>query len=90
MVAIETKNLLAGGRVVNADLLHDEAGEDVHNEAPQPGIHGEGLDDGTHEQHGERVLVHQLLHHHRQHLRRVHVLLAKAEVGSWGEEQDHN
>lgn len=73
----------------NADLLHDEAGQDVHDEASQPGIHGEGLDYSAHEQHGERVLVHQLLHHHRQHLRRVHVLLAKAKVGSWGKEQDH-
>lgn len=78
---------IGGG--VNANLLHDEARQDVHDEASQPGIHGEGLDDGSHEQHGERVLVHQLLHHHRQHLRRVHVLLAEAKVGGWGEERDH-
>lgn len=89
MVAIETTCFGWGGGV-NADLLHDEAGQNVHDEASQAGVHGEGLDDGTHEQHGERVLVHQLLHHHRQHLRRVHVLLAKAKVGSWGKEQDHN
>lgn len=89
MVAVETENILAWGGV-NADLFHDETGQDVHDEASQPGIHGEGLDDSAHEQHGERVLVHQLLHHHRQHLRRVHVLLAKAKVGSWGGEHDHN
>lgn len=69
-----------------ANLLHDEAGQDVHDEAAQSGIHGEGLDDCAHEQHGEGALLHQLLHHHGQHLRRVHVLLPKAQVGSCSED----
>lgn len=62
-------------------LLHDEAGQDVHDETPQAGVHGQGLDDGPHEQHGQGALLHQLLHHHGQHLRRVHVPLRKAQVG---------
>lgn len=62
-------------------LLHDEAGQDVHDEAPQAGVHGQGLDDGPHEQHGQGTLLHQLLHHHGQHLRCVHVPLRKAQVG---------
>lgn len=36
----------------NADLFDDEAGQDVHDEPPQTGVHGERLDDGPHEQHG--------------------------------------
>lgn len=66
-----------------ADLLGDEAGQDVHDEASQSGIHGEGLDDGAHEQHGEGILLHELLHHHRQDLRRVHVPLPEAQVGGY-------
>lgn len=78
-VAVETMNIWLE---FGADLFDDEAGQDVHDKASQSGIHGEGLDDGTHEQHGEGILLHQLLHHHRQNLRRVHVLLPKAQVGS--------
>ena len=52
----------------DADLLHNEAGQDVHDEAAQSGIHGERLDDGAHEQHGEGTVLHQLLHHHGQNL----------------------
>lgn len=66
----------------DTDLLHYEAGQDVHDEAAQSGVHGEGLDNGTHEQHGEGTVLHQLLHHHRQNLRRVHVLLPKTQVSS--------
>lgn len=66
-----------------ADLLDDEAGEDVHHKAAQSGVHGERLDDSAHEQHGEGVLLHQLLHHHRQNFRCVHILLGEAEVGSY-------
>lgn len=62
-------------------LLHDEAGQDVHDEAPQAGVHGQGLDDGPHEQHGQGTLLHQLLHHHGQHLRCVYIPLRKAQVG---------
>ena len=62
-------------------LLHDEPGQDVHDEAPQAGVHSQGLNDGPHEQHGQWALLHQLLHHHGQHLRRVHVPLRKAQVG---------
>lgn len=62
-------------------LLHDEAGQDVHDEAPQAGVHGQRLDDGPHEQHGQGALLHQLLHHHGQHLRCVHVPFRKAQVG---------
>lgn len=72
-----------------AYLLDDEARQDVHDEASQPGIHGERLDDCTHEQHGKRTLLHQLLHHHRQNLRRVHVLLPKAQVGSCRTDTEH-
>lgn len=72
-----------------ADLLDDEAWQDVHDEASQSGIHGEGLDDGAHEQHGERTLLHQLLHHHRQNLRRVHVPLPEAEVSSCRTNTEH-
>lgn len=62
-------------------LLHDEPGQDVHDEAPQAGVHGQGLDDGPHEQHGQRALLHELLHHDSQHLRRIHVPLRKTQVG---------
>lgn len=74
---------MAGVWWAGADLLHDEPGQDVHDEAAQSGVHGEGLDDGAHEQHGQGVVLHQLLHHHRQHLRRVDVLLSEAQVGGW-------
>lgn len=65
----------------DADLFDDEAGQDVHYEATQAGVHGEGLDDGSHEQHGKRILLHELLHDHGQNLRGVDVLLREAEVG---------
>lgn len=69
-----------------ANLFHDEAGQNVHDKTTQSGIHGEGLDDGAHEQHGEGALLHQLLHYHCQHLRRVHILLPEAQVGSCSED----
>lgn len=65
VMSVETMNIWLE---FGADLLDDEAGQDVHDEASQSWIHGERLDDGTHEQHGERTLLHQLLHHHRQNL----------------------
>lgn len=71
------------------DLLGDEAGQDVHDEAAQSRVHGEGLDDGAHEQYGEGALLHQLLHHHRQHLGRVHVFLPKAQVGGCSRDTDN-
>lgn len=48
-----------------ANLLNNKARQDVHDKSTQSGIHGERLDDSAHEQHRERVLLHQLLHHHR-------------------------
>ena len=62
------------------DLLQDESRQYVHDKAPQAGVHGQTLDDGPHQQHGEGALLHQLLHHHRQHFRGVHVLLPEAQV----------
>lgn len=85
-MSVETMNIRLE---FGANLLDDEAGQDVHDEASQPGIHGERLDDGTHKQHGEGTLLHQLLHHHRQNLRRVHVLLPKAQVGSCSTDTEH-
>ena len=66
------------------DLLHDEPGQHVHDEASQPRVGRQRLDDGAHQQHGEGVLLQQLLRHHRQHLRRVDVALREAQVGGWG------
>jgi len=77
-------NNSSGRGRAGAHLLADEAGQDVHDEAAQPWVHAEALDDGAHQQHGQRALLHQLLHHHRQHLRRVHVLLPVAQVGGCG------
>lgn len=74
---------------LSSDLLDDEAGQDVHDEASQAGIHGQGLDDRPHEQHGEGTLLHQLLHHHCQNLRCVHVLLPKAQVGRCCADTEH-
>lgn len=75
---------------IGADLFDDESGKDVHDEASQARVHGEGLDDRTHEQHGEGTLFHQLLHHHRQNLRRVHVFLPKAQVGGCSADAEHS
>ena len=66
------------------DLLHDEPRQHVHDEAAQARVGGQGLDDGAHQQHRERILIQQLLRHHRQHLRGVNVALRKAQVGGWG------
>lgn len=68
--------------LLGSDLLDDQARQYIHDEAPQAGIHGKRLNNGAHEQHGEGVLLHQLLHHHRQHLRGVDIPLSKAQVGS--------
>lgn len=65
-----------------ANLLDNKAGQDIHDKSSQSGVHGERLDDGAHEKHRERILLHQLLHDHRQDLRGVHILLRKAQVGS--------
>ena len=62
-------------------LLADESVQDVEDQPHKSGVHGQGLDDGPHEQRGKWALLHQLLHHHRQHRLPVDCLLAEAQVG---------
>ena len=62
-------------------LFDDQSMQNVEHKAIEAGVHGQRLDDSSHEQSGQGGLLHQTLHDNGQHLLGVDATLAEAQVG---------